>query len=105
MNIEPLLPRKCRSQSSLEDSGHTSAFSLLDASPESRELTEPECDRGLASLHRRQLRSGQGEEGAVENISSDQLQQELNTIIVNYQKEKLKRSESSTEVKKYMISV
>merc|ERR1711970_1095249 len=41
--------RKCRSQSSLEDP-HTSAFSLLAASADSRELTEPECDRDYLSL-------------------------------------------------------
>lgn len=53
---------------------------------------------------------GRGVEGAeqeqVENISSEQLQQELNTIIANYQQEKERRRQGGgQEHANFIISV
>lgn len=94
-------------------------------SAESRELTEPECDRDFASLRLGVRRSrsasrgqsqgagsqggeGQGPQGqgprVLEDISSEQLQQELNTIIANYQQEKERRRQSGGQ-NTFVISV
>ena len=78
-----------------------------------RELTEPECDRDLVWLRgggRRSRSVGRGVEGEeqeqVENISSEQLQQELNTIIANYQQEKERRRQGGgQEHANFIISV
>lgn len=52
---------------------------------------------------------GRGVEGEeqeqVENISSEQLQQELNTIIANYQQEKERRRQGGQEHANFIISV
>jgi len=94
--------RKCRSQSSLE-SPNGSSFSLLASTADSRELTEPECDREYW-LHGNE-RSGSNERDLVENISREQLQQELDMIIANYKAKKNKKNEEKAAEDKFTISV
>jgi len=90
---------------------HTSVFSLLNNSGESRELTEPECDREWVRRGRRSRSVGRPEEEGeeeIENISSEQLQQELNTIIANYQQEKARKAQeanSGEQSQRFIISV
>ena len=64
-NIKSQCGRRCKSQSSLEDPGSSSVFSLLAVSPD-RELTEPECDRQDRQLGQQ-----------VENITAAELQADL----------------------------
>ena len=72
-----------------------------------RELTEPECDRDYSSLGRDQERSrSRASEGdQLENISSQQLQEELDRIIANYKEKKNKKNSSKASDEKFIISV
>jgi len=70
-----------------------------------RELTEPECDRDYSSLGRDQERGRSREEDQVENISSEQLQEELDRIIANYKEKKNKLNSKQASDEKFIISV
>ena len=72
-----------------------------------RELTEPEFDRDYSSLGRDQERSrSRASEGdQLENISSQQLQEELNRIIANYKEKKNKKNSEKASDEKFIISV
>ena len=68
-------------------------------------MTEPECDRDYSSLGRDQDRSRSREEDQVENISSEQLQEELDRIIANYKEKKNKLKSEKASDEKFIISV
>ena len=70
-----------------------------------RELTEPECDRDYSTFLGQNQERSLSEVDLLENITSQQLQQELDQIIENYKKKKNKNNSAKSEEEKFIISV
>ena len=73
-----------------------------------RELTEPECDRDYNNKKMKMLHNISNTNDDIENISGEQLQEELDKIIRDYQQKKLNNQQTNNNPQmdeKFIISV